>query len=415
VVSGRRALQQVLSAIDDAELVELTRALVRIPSVFRPGEPDANESAVAAAVAEWLKREGFEVEVQPVAPGRPNVVGWVEGGQPGRTLCLEGHTDVVTEGDASAWRHGPWDAVVEDGRLYGRGAADMKGGLAAAMVAAAAVRRAGVRFRGRLLVAALVDEEGGMVGARHFVRTPLGRVVDGAIICEPEENELCLEQKGVFWARVTIRGRMAHGAMPYAGVNPIPAVGVLLAGLPRVEREIRRGVRKSRFLGRAHVTPTICRAPVAGAPQNNVIPGSAELRLDVRLVPGLAPGRVLEAIGALARGTESALPGIAIDVDVVEPPRPATSVDRAEPVVQALVWAVSAVTGRRPRFGGVPGSTDGTIFVSEGGIPIVTFGPGNRQIPHQVDEHVEIGALAEAARCYAAAAVRFLGAEARGS
>ena len=101
----------------------------------------------------------------------------------------------------------------------------MKGGLAAAMVAAAAVRRAGVPLAGRLMVAALVDEEDAMSGAKHFAGTPLGRAVSAAIICEPEQNELCLEQKGVLWARVTVHGRMAHGAMPYAGVNPIAAAG----------------------------------------------------------------------------------------------------------------------------------------------------------------------------------------------
>ena len=404
-----RPLARILAALDTDEVVDLTRRLIRVPSVFRPGDPDANERAVAGVVADWLRREGFAVEVQEVSAGRPNVIGWLDGAGPGPTLCLEGHTDVVTGGDPREWRHAPWGGVVEDGRVYGRGAADMKGGLAAAMVAAAAVRRAAAAFDGRLLVAALVDEEGGMTGARHFIRTPLGRAVDAAIICEPEQNELCLEQKGVLWARFTIHGRMAHGAMPYAGVNPVAAAGTLLAAVPGLERRVRRGASRSRFLGRPHVTPTICRAPVAGVAQPNVIPSAAEVTLDVRLVPGLEPETVVTALEALARATERTLPGIKVVLEVPEPPRPATRVSRTEPVVQALAWAARAVTGRRPRFGGVPGSTDGTIFRSEAGIPIVTFGPGSREIPHQVDEHVEIAQLAEASRCYAAAAWRFLG------
>ncbi len=411
--SLEKTLMRVLAEVSDDEVVGLTQELVRIPSVVRPLDPDANESAVARTVADWLGAEGFAVEIQDVAPGRPNVVGWLDGGVPGPTLCFEGHTDVVTEGDPHQWRHPPWGAVLEDGRLYGRGAADMKGGLAAAMVAAAALRRAGVRFEGRLVVAALVDEEGGMTGARHFVGTPMGESVDAAIICEPEQNELCLEQKGVFWARVTIRGRMAHGAMPYAGVNPIAAAGSFLHALPALERRIRRGVPRSRFLGVPHVTPTICQAPVTGVAQNNVIPGSAELGVDVRLVPGLDPGAVLAALEELARRTETTWPGIRIEVATIERPRPATRVPRTEPVVQALAWAVRAVTGRPPMFGGVPGSTDGTILHSERGIPIVTFGPGNREIPHQVDEHVEVAQLTEAARCYAGAAVRYLNATVR--
>src|SRR5436309_854183 len=402
------AVERVLARVSADEVVDLTRRLVQIPSVYRPDEPDANERAVADLVAGWLREEGFTVEVDEVAAGRPNVVGCLDGSGPGPTLCFEGHTDVVTEGDATAWRHSPWSGAVENGRLYGRGAADMKGGLAAAMVALAAVRRAGIKLRGRALLAALVDEEGGMTGARRFVTTPIGRSVTAAIICEPEQNELCLEQKGVFWARVWIRGRMAHGAMPYAAVNPIAVAGHFLAALPALERRVRRGVRRSRFLGLPHVTPTIVQAPVRGVPQNNVIPGEAEIRLDVRLTPGLEPARVLDAIQDLARETQGRWAPAEVAVELIEPPRPATRVERSEPVVQALAWAMRTVSGRAARFGGVPGSTDGTIFRSEAGIPIVTCGPGRRDIPHQVDEHVEIAELLEAGRAYAAAAVRFL-------
>jgi succinyl-diaminopimelate desuccinylase len=405
---SRHPVDRVLAEIAGDEVVQLTSQLVRIPSVFRRGEPEANERAVAGAVEAWLRREGFAVEVQEVAPGRPNVIGWLEGGASGPTLCLEGHTDVVTEGDPATWRHPPWSGHVEDGNLYGRGSADMKGGLAAAMVAAAAMRRAGVPFAGRLLIAALVDEEEAMSGAKHFVRTPLGRAVSAAIVCEPEQNELCLEQKGVFWARVTVHGRMAHGAMPYAAVNPIPAAGRFLAGLPRLERRVQRSVRRSRLLGVPHVTPTVASAPAGHVAQNNVIPATAELRLDVRLTPGVEAETVLGALEALARDTEGRSPGARITVELVEPARPATRIERGEAVVKALEWAVRRVSGRRPVFGGVPGSTDGTIFRTELGIPIVTFGPGNRLIPHQVDEHVPIAELLDAARCYGAAAVRYL-------
>ncbi len=405
---SRSPVDRVLGEITEHEVVDLTTDLVRIPSVFRPGEPGANEQAVARTVEAWFRREGFSVEVQQVAPGRPNVVGWLDGASPGETLCLEGHTDVVTEGDPAAWRHPPWSGLIEDGQLYGRGSADMKGGLAAAMVAAAAVRRAGVPLTGRLMVAALVDEEDAMSGAKHFAGTPLGRAVSAAIICEPEQNELCLEQKGVLWARVTVHGRMAHGAMPYAGVNPIAAAGQFLARLPQLERRVRRGVRRSRFLGVPHVTPTVVLGPVGHVAQNNVIPATAELRLDARLTPGLEPGSVLGAIDELARDTERRCPGTRITVEPVEAPRPATRVERSEKIVKALEWAVRRVSGRRPVFGGVPGSTDGTILRTALGIPIVTFGPGNRLIPHQVDEHVPVAELVEAARCYAAAAVWFL-------
>ena len=142
------ALSQVLRKIDADEVVELTRSLVRIPSVYRPADPEATEARAAAFVEAWLRREGFQVEVQQVAPGRPNIIGWLGEKRPGgKSLLLEGHTDVVTEGDPAEWSHPPFGADMVDGRIYGRGTADMKSGLAAAMVAAAAVKRAGVALR----------------------------------------------------------------------------------------------------------------------------------------------------------------------------------------------------------------------------------------------------------------------------
>jgi len=397
----------VLSRIDEGELVELTRDLIRIPSVVRPGEPGATEAAVAAYVERWLRREGFEVEVHEVAPGRPNVLAWV-GEANGPSLLLEGHTDVVTEGNAAEWRHAPFGADLVEGRIYGRGSADMKSGLAAAMIAAAAIKRSGARLGGRLVVGALVDEEGDMIGAKHLCTTALGRALTAAIICEPEQNELCLEQRGVVWARVTARGRMAHGAMPEAGVNPISALGALLREVPALERQLRRLCRRSPHLRPPTVTPTIVQAPVQGVPQSNVIPSVAQATLDVRLTPGPDGDAVAKEIDVACQRAMDAVPGATVEWQPVNGFRLATRVERSEPLVRAMVRGVRQATGQAPRFGGVPGSTDGTILRMTLGIPIVTCGPGNRLIPHQVDEHVEVRELVDAAKIYVTSALNFL-------
>ena len=396
----------VLALIDRDELVALTRDLVRIPSVVTPTDPAATEAAVARYVEQWFTGQGFPVQVEDAAPGRPNVVAWL--GEEGPALLLEGHTDVVTEGNPAEWRHPPFAAELVDGRIYGRGAADMKGGLAAAMIAAAAIKRAGVRLGGRLVVAALVDEEGDMLGARRFCATPLARQLGAAIICEPEQNELCLEQRGVVWARVTLRGRMAHGAMPEAGVNPVAGVGALLAEVPALERRLGRGSVKSRYLRPPTVTPTVVRAPLSGVPQSNVIPSGATVTLDIRLTPGPDEHAVAKEIDEACQRAMAACPGLDIAWEPVNGFRPATRVRPDEPLVKAMVKGVRQATGRRPRFGGVPGSTDGTILRSTLGIPIVICGPGHRLIPHQVDEHVEVADLVDAARIYTASALNFL-------
>jgi len=397
-----------LSRIDADELIALTRDLVRIPSVVRPGDPTATEAAVAAHVERWLRTEGFDVEVHEVAPGRPNVLASIGASGAGRTLLLEGHTDVVTEGDAREWSHPPFGGDLVDGRIYGRGSADMKSGLAAAMVAAAAIKRSGARLGGRLVVGALVDEEGDMLGARHLCTTALGRELSAAIICEPEQNELCLEQRGVVWARVTVRGRMAHGAMPEAGINPITALGALLREAPALERRLRRLCRRSPHLRPPTVTPTMAQAPVQGVPQSNVIPSTAQATLDIRLTPGPDADAVAKEIDVACQRAMEACPGATVEWQPVNGYRMATRVERSEPLVRAMGRGVRQATGKPPRFGGVPGSTDGTILRMTLGIPIVTCGPGHRLIPHQVDEYVEVAELVDAARIYVASALNFL-------
>jgi succinyl-diaminopimelate desuccinylase len=404
-------LSRVFEHIGAEEVVELTRALVRIPSVYRPGEPGANEAQVAAFVESWFRREGLPVEVQEVAPGRPNVLAWAGEKGPGRRcLLLEGHTDVVTEGDPRDWTRPPFAAEMSGGRIYGRGAADMKSGLAAAMVALAAFKRAGVTPEGKLVVGALVDEEDGMIGVRHLVKTAAGQELDAAIICEPEDNEICIEQRGVVWARIRARGKMAHGAMPEAGINPLTALGAILRHVPALEKRLRRQCQKSRYLKPPTVTPTIIQGPPrgVGAPQSNVIPAIAEMTLDVRLTPGIGPEGVQAELEGLCRQAEVAVPGVKLEWEAVNAFRLATKVERSEILVRAMIHGVRKATGRAPRFGGVPGSTDGTILRTELGIPIVTCGPGSRLIPHQVDEYVEAKEVIDAARIYAAAALKYL-------
>ncbi len=406
--AGATAVNAALACLDEAELIELTRDLIRISSVIRPGEPAATEAAVAHHVETWLAKQGFELEVQAVAPGRPNVIAWLGEKGDGKSLLLEGHTDVVTEGNPAEWIHPPFGADLVDGRIYGRGAADMKSGLAAAMAAATAIKRSGAPLNGRLVVGALVDEEGDMIGARHLCTTAIGRELDAAIICEPEQNELCLEQRGVVWARVAIRGRMAHGAMPEAGVNPITALGSLLNEVPALERRLRKLCRKSPHLRPPTVTPTIARAPVQGVEQSNVIPSSARVLLDVRLTPGPDETAVGAEIELACRRAMARCPGATIEWEPVNGFRLATKVERSEPLVRAMVAGVRQATGRRAVFGGVPGSTDGTILRMQLGIPIVTCGPGHRLIPHQADEYVEVAELVDAARIYVASALNFL-------
>ena len=211
-------LEDVLGRIEREELVRLTQELVRIPSVYRPEERDGNESRVARFVADYLEQAGFEAKTEEVAPGRPNVWAVWEGDSPGKTLLFEAHTDVVTEGSAEEWEHPPFGAERAGGRIYGRGACDTKGNLAAAVVAVRAIKDSGVPFPGTLILCHPVDEEGMMAGIKAFIENGHAEGVDAAVICEPEENQLCITQKGALRVEVTVRGQYgARGHAPERG------------------------------------------------------------------------------------------------------------------------------------------------------------------------------------------------------
>jgi succinyl-diaminopimelate desuccinylase len=405
-VGFERLLDAVLARIDREELIHLTQELVRIPSVHRPEEPDGNEARTAQFVADYLEQAGFEVQTEEVAPGRPNVWAVWEGDRPGRTLLFEAHTDVVTEGRARDWDHAPFGAERVGGRVYGRGACDTKGNLAAAVVAVRVIKDSSVSFPGRLVLCHPVDEEGMMSGIKAFVEGGHAAGVDAAVICEPEENQLCIKQKGALRVGVTVRGRMAHGAMPASGINPVTRAARFVVALERLEREEIERYGENPFLGYPSLTPTVLMGPESGEPQINVIPASAYVALDIRTAPGQAHETLVGRLEEILANLEAEDPDFDATLEVIEE-RPPTETPKDEPLVGAMAAAHHRLTGEEPRYNGVPGATDGTILHAWAGIPIVTTGAGDREIPHHTDEWVGEEELLTACKIYAATAMYY--------
>jgi succinyl-diaminopimelate desuccinylase len=394
------------SVVDDAAVVELTRVLVRTRSVHDPARGDG-EAAAAAVVEQQMRSWGWPVTVVEVAPGRPNVVAVVDGGGgAGPTLMFEGHTDVVTEGDPASWSVDPFGAELTDGRIWGRGSADMKAGVAAMLHAVRALQLGGP-FPGRVVVAVLVDEEGLMLGAKHFAaswRSLVGGEIDGVIVGEPEGGEVCAVAKGAIRLRLELTGSMAHGAMPQHARNPITVAAEIVRALADVEAGLQSRYGTHEHLGPAYVTPTVL---VAGdTDQINVIPARATLCLDVRTVPGVDHEALVREVAAAARGVADPV-GVRVEVVVVDD-RPPVDTARDHPVVVALAAAHEAVTGSPPTYGGVPGATDGTILARDADLATVVYGPGGKWIAHQADEFVEVADVLLATRVYVEAARRFL-------
>ncbi|MDE0099252.1 MAG: M20/M25/M40 family metallo-hydrolase [Truepera sp.] len=262
-----RLALEAANRVDPERVIGLTRDLVRVRSVVDT-EAGTTEAEAAALVAAILTDSGFQPLIEEVAPDRPNIICDWSGTDfdplRDRTLMFEGHTDVVTEGDSALWTRPPFAADLVEGCVYGRGSADMKGGVAAAITALEAIRAVAPDLRGRIRLGFVVDEEGLMLGIKHFIARGWADEVDGAIVCEPEENEICLFQKGAMRVGVRFAGVMSHGAMPYAGVNPITALADFVGRTESFQRQEQERLGPHAQLGLPWFTPTVVRAPPGG-------------------------------------------------------------------------------------------------------------------------------------------------------
>ena len=415
-------INTVISAIEPDELINLTADLVKINSVWDPAA-GTSEQAAADYVAGWAQNQGFEVQTDTVAPGRPNVIITWAAGSGDRTLMFEGHTDVVTPGDISAWSHDPFGAEIVDRRMYGRGTNDTKGNLAAMLVAMAALKKAGISLSGTVIGGVLCDEEDLMLGVRDFIDRGHADKVTAAVICEPQDGLICATQKGALRARFTITGRMSHGAMPLSGLNTAPAVAYLIDRLHELEVKAVENPGRDEYLGWPSFTPTVVQAPASGAPQLNVMPREAMVLVDIRTVPGQSHQVIKEKLHILAEEIENRTRldyeaydrlidvdrdrSLQVELDILTD-RPCTLTDRNDPVIHAADWATRKITGQAPQFAGVPGATDGTFLWALKDIPIVTMGAGDRYVPHQVDEWIDLDQLIETAKIYALIALHYL-------
>jgi succinyl-diaminopimelate desuccinylase len=287
----------------------------------------------------------------------------------------------------------------------------------------AALKRSGVKLTGTIIGGVLCDEEDQMLGVRDFIEKGHADTITGAVICEPQDGLICTTQKGALRARFTVTGRMSHGAMPLSGLNTAPAVANLINALHDLESKAVKHLGRDEHLGWPSFTPTVIQAPAAGAPQLNVMPREARILVDIRTIPGQSHPDIITDLEAVAVETKEQVRqhyrsydkllglerrhDLRIDVEILTD-RPCTLTDRKDPVVLAADWATRQLTGKDPTYAGVPGATDGTFLWALKNIPIVTMGAGDRQVPHQVDEWVDLDQLVETAKIYALTALNYL-------
>jgi acetylornithine deacetylase len=387
------AEQAVLDRIDESSLVELTTSLVRAGGQNPPGEEAATVAVLSTAATEL----GLDVVETAVEPGRNNVRITLEGG-PGPGLLLLGHTDVVPVGDG--WTTDPFGGAVHDGRIYGRGASDMKGGLAASLAALAALR--GVGLSGPVELAALVDEEETGKGIRAYVSS-VQRPFLGCVTAEPTDLQTIIGARGASYVRVEVHGNACHAGNPDDGANAIYGAAAVVAEIERLHAEL--ATQPHPLLGPA----TWSVGQIQGGTGGSIVPAECVVVADRRLLPGESTDAVLDDLLQRVAGLRLADRGLTVELAMpMEMPAFQTPADSE--LARATDAALADAGGPALALGGWTAACDGGFVARDLGVPVVVLGPGSATTQaHRADESVAIEELVIAARAYALTALRLLG------
>jgi acetylornithine deacetylase len=364
----------------------LLAELVSIDSVNPALVPDGTgEAEIARFVARWAEEAGLAVEIVEPVPGRPSVVATAAGRGGGRSLMLNAHLDTVGVAGMAA----PHEPRVQDGRLYGRGSYDMKGGLAACMLAAAAAGRAGLP--GDVLLAAVSDEEHSSIGVQAVVERFRA---DACVVTEPTSLQVCAAHKGFAWWRITAHGRAAHGSRPDLGSDAIARMGPVLTGLAELDRGLEE--RTHPLVGRASVHASL----IDGGQELSSYPERCVLEVERRTLPGETRESVAGELRLLLEGGDAA--ALEGEITLVREP---FEVAGDEDIVAAVRQQAAGVLGHEPETVGHTAWMD-AAFTQAAGIPTVVFGPDGAGA-HEVEEWVDLASVETCARVLLATATDF--------
>ncbi len=375
------------------ELTQLLSDLVAINSINPDLVPEGpGEFEIAGYIATWLQRAGLEVQMVEAVPGRPNVVGIARGGGVGKTLILNGHMDTV--GTAGMPR--AHDPVVKDGRLYGRGAYDMKGGLAACMMAAAQARKR--ELRGEVIVEAVVDEEYASTGTQALASQFRA---DAAIVAEFTELRLILAHKGFVWMEVETEGKAAHGSRPDLGVDAIAKMGGVLVELEKLDQKLRARPTHP-LLGSGSIHASL----IKGGQELSSYPERCVLSVERRTIPGESPEQAEAELNRITYGLREADPAFKAVVRRGLDRSPLETAEDSD-IAKAVQAAAAKVLGQPAPIAGVPFWTDAAVL-SQAGIPSLLFGPAGAGA-HADEEWVDLESVRACAQVYLSAAIDVCG------
>lgn len=386
--------KSLLESIKEAEVVKFCQDLVRIKSMNPPGD----ELPVAEYIASVLKNIGLEVELIKHSPTRASVLARLK--SPGKTpaLLYNGHLDTVPVG-TEKWVYDPFEAEIAGGKIWGRGTADMKGGLSALMVAVKTLAEARMPLRGDLILSATAGEETDSLGATVMAtRSDLGPV-QAVVIPEPSYNDVFVAEKGALWLELTTQGKTAHGSMPELGRNAVIMMVTLITEFQKLAFPYQEHPMLGGFSQSINT--------IAGGVKTNVVPDHCAVTVDMRTVPSQDHRAIVRQIKNLIADLNRRIPDFKASVRVTNDRIPVET-SPEEPVVQGFLDIVSEVTGERPVPKGVRYYTDAVAFVPVLKTPMIICGPGDAKLAHQPNEHVEISKLVQSVKIFTLAAAKFL-------
>ena len=413
------AVAAALASLDVNACVRLAQDLIRVPSVT------GDERAVQDLVAPVLEEAGLEVDrfeadisrlkLHPRFPGmeveraEAFLVAGLLGQRGDRSLILNGHVDVVPPGDRLAWHASPWSAHIHAGRLYGRGACDMKAGLAIAIGAASALKKSGLTLRGRLIVQSVVGEEDGGIGS--FAMAERGYRADAAYVLEPTRLRMIPAQAGALSFRLRIRGRAAHASVRYEGVSAIDKFELVEARLRQLERSLNQ--QPHPLFSRYPIPYALSIGLMRAGSWSSTVPDELECEGRLGVPVGMASAEARHQFAAAIADAAQRDPWLA-----EHPPQlewaggqfDAVEVDPELPAFAALRASHLEEFGVAPELEGAPYGSDMRLLVHEADTPAVLYGPGDIRQAHATDEWIAVDEIAQAARVVTAAAARYLAA-----
>ncbi len=389
----------VSNYVDAKSVLEFTKELVRAQSIT--GE----EKRGAEFMANAMEALGLKVQIDEVEPGRSNVVGILKGEEGSPILILNGHVDTVPPGDRNLWKVDPFSAEEIEGRIYGRGSADMKGGLASMLGAIKAIKESGLRLRGDLVFQAVIDEErGGHKGTKRLLLEK-GIVGDYAIVGEPTNLDIQIAHKGDLGVEIITMGKAAHAATPQEGINAIQKMNAVMNELLSIHQWFNWERKRHKLVG----TPTINLSVINGGLQRNMVPDFCQLVVDRRVVPGLETLEdAKKEIEFVLKGAMEKDPQLRLKMRTILEIE-AAEVPRDEKIVEVLIGAYEKALRKKPVISGLVAFSDMHWLTNQSAIPTVMLGPGRVEEAHKTNEYVKIHQLIDAAKVYTQVIADLLG------